>query len=41
MNSLAESLPPYYGKDVIWDVELKGKDHAILEMINRGGKNGN
>jgi len=40
-RDMAESLPPYYGKDVIWDVELKGKDYAILEMINRGGQNGN
>lgn len=40
-KDMAESLPPDYGKDVIWDVELKGKDYAILEMINRGGQNGN
>ena len=40
-RDMAESLPPNYGKDVIWDVELKGKDHAILEMLNRGGQNGN
>ena len=40
-RDMAESLPPNYGKDVIWDVELKGKDYAILEMINRGGQNGN
>ena len=40
-RDMAESLPPNYGKDVIWDVELKGKDYAILEMIDRGGQNGN
>ncbi len=40
-KDMAENLPPNYGKSVIWDVELKGKDYAILEMINRGGINGN
>lgn len=40
-KDMAENLPPDYDKDVIWDVELKGKDHAILEMLNRGGQNGN
>lgn len=35
-RDMAESLPPNYGRDVIWDVELKGKDYAILEMIDRG-----
>jgi UV DNA damage repair endonuclease len=40
-KDMADNLPPDYGRNVIWDVELKGKDHAILEMINRGGKNGN
>lgn len=40
-RDMAESLPPNYGRDVIWDVELKGKDYAILEMIDRGRKNGN
>ena len=40
-KDMADNLPPDYGRNIIWDVELKGKDHAILEMINRGGKNGN
>lgn len=35
-RDMAESLPPNYGRSVIWDVELKGKDYAILEMIDRG-----
>src|SRR5210317_869474 len=28
----ATSLPNSYGKDVFWEVELKGKDLAIFEM---------
>jgi UV DNA damage endonuclease len=40
-KDMAENLPESYGKNVIWDVELKGKDYAILEMLNRGGINGN
>ena len=40
-KDMAENLPNSYGKNVIWDVELKGKDYAILEMLNRGEKNGN
>ena len=40
-KDMAENLPISYGKNVIWDVELKGKDYAILEMLNRGEKNGN
>jgi len=31
---MATNLPPTY-KDVYWDVELKGKDYAILEMLNK------
>ena len=31
----ATDLPPDYGKDVHWDVELKGKDLAILKMLNK------
>ena len=34
-KDMADNLPPDYGRNVIWDVELKGKDYAILEMINR------
>ena len=40
-RDMADNLPLNYGKSVIWDVELKGKDYAILEMLNRGGINGN
>lgn len=29
----AENLPNDYSKDVFWEVELKGKDVAILEMM--------
>ena len=39
-RDMAESMPPDYGKNVIWDVELKGKDYAILEMINRRNQYG-
>ena len=31
----ATGLPPDYGKDVHWDVELKGKDLAILKMLKK------
>jgi len=31
----ATSSPPDYGKDVYWDVELKGKDLAILKMLKK------
>ena len=39
-KDMAENLPESYGKNVIWDVELKGKDYAILEMINRRNQYG-
>jgi UV DNA damage endonuclease len=39
-RDMAENLPLDYGKNVIWDVELKGKDYAILEMINRRNQYG-
>jgi hypothetical protein len=29
----ATSLPKNYGKPVIWDIELKGKDDAIELML--------
>ena len=32
-KDMADSLPPKYNNDVYWDVELKGKDVAILEML--------
>jgi len=33
-EDMATNLPPTY-KDVYWDVELKGKDYAILDMLNK------
>ena len=33
-KDMATNLPPTY-KDVYWDVELKNKDYAILEMLNK------
>jgi UV DNA damage repair endonuclease len=33
--SMATGIPDSYGYDVIWDVELKNKDYAILDIINR------
>jgi len=33
-EDMATNLPPSY-KDVYWDVELKGKDYAILDMLNK------
>jgi hypothetical protein len=32
---MADNLPPRYNESVFWDVELKGKDWAILKMLNR------
>jgi len=29
----AKSKPKNFGKDVIWDIELKGKDDAIIQML--------
>jgi UV DNA damage endonuclease len=31
----ATGVPPDYNKDVYWDVELKQKDKAILQMLNK------
>jgi len=33
--SMALGIPDSYGYDVVWDVELKNKDYAILDIINR------
>ena len=33
-EDMATNLPPTY-KDVYWDVELKGKDYAILDILNK------
>lgn len=33
--SMATGIPDSYGYDVVWDVELKNKDYAILDIIER------
>jgi hypothetical protein len=32
---MAENLPINYDKDVLFDVELKNKDYAILDILKR------
>ena len=32
---MAENLPPNYGGSVLWEVELKNKDYAILNILER------
>ena len=32
---MAENLPPQYTSDIYWDVELKNKDIAILDILRR------
>ena len=32
-KDMADHLPPRYNESVFWDVELKGKDWAILKML--------
>jgi len=32
---MAEELPLNYNKDVMFDVELKNKDYAILDILKR------
>jgi hypothetical protein len=32
---MAENLPINYNKDVMFDVELKNKDYAILDILKR------
>jgi UV DNA damage endonuclease len=34
-KDMAENLPVHYDKDVLFDVELKGKDYAILDILKR------
>lgn len=34
-RDMAEHLPQNYGKNVLFDVELKSKDHAILDILRR------
>jgi UV DNA damage endonuclease len=39
-KDMAEGLPENFGKNVFWDVELKSKDIAILDILRRA-KNDN
>jgi UV DNA damage endonuclease len=32
---MARGIPDSYGYDVVWDVELKSKDYAILDILER------
>lgn len=32
---MANGIPDSYGHDVVWDVELKNKDYAILDILSR------
>ena len=34
-RDMAENLPVHYDKDVLFDVELKSKDYAILDILKR------
>ena len=34
-KDMAENLPVHYDKDVLFDVELKSKDYAILDILKR------
>jgi hypothetical protein len=34
-SDMALSLPVNYNKDVMFDVELKNKDYAILDILKR------
>ena len=34
-SDMAENLPENYNKDVLFDVELKSKDYAILDILKR------
>ena len=34
-SDMAENLPENYNKDVLFDVELKNKDYAILDILER------
>ena len=34
-KDMGEHLPPNFGKKVLWDVELKNKDIAILDILRR------
>mgnify|MGYP000276813412 FL=1 len=32
---MAQGIPDSYGYDVVWDVELKSKDYAIFDILER------
>ena len=34
-RDMAENIPQYYNKEVLFDVELKNKDYAILDILER------
>jgi hypothetical protein len=34
-KDMAENLPVHYNEDVLFDVELKSKDYAILDILKR------
>jgi UV DNA damage endonuclease len=40
-SDMAENLPENYDKDVLFDVELKSKDYAILDILKRYNDNNN
>jgi len=37
-SDMAENLPVHYDEDVMFDVELKSKDYAILDILERHGR---
>ncbi len=37
-SDMAERLPVNYDEDVLFDVELKNKDYAILDIIKRNNE---
>jgi UV DNA damage endonuclease len=37
-SDMAEDLPVHYDEDVMFDVELKNKDYAILDILERHGR---
>jgi len=37
-SDMAENLPVHYDEDVMFDVELKNKDYAILDILERHGR---
>ena len=37
-RDMAENLPVHYDEDVLFDVELKNKDYAILDILERHGR---